>query len=134
MTNLTKIEGIGYMAAEKFAAIGVQTVEALLTIGRTLQGRRQLSEQTGISVRYITAWVHRADLARIKGIGAEYADLLEEAGLRTVCDVARADAEALQARLIEINQRRRLVRRVPALSRIAEWIAQAQQLPRLIEV
>jgi predicted flap endonuclease-1-like 5' DNA nuclease len=134
MTSLTRIEGIGHVAAGKLASVGITSIEVLLEKGNNVEGRQLLSKQTGISVRYITAWVNRADMARIKGIGTEYADLLDEAGVRSITDIALSDPGILQNALTEINRKRRLVRRVPAINRITDWVAQARQLPSLIEL
>lgn len=133
MTKLTKIEGIGLVAATKLQSAGVDSVEKLLNVGKTPQGRKQLVEQTGLSHKRILGWVNRADLARIKGIGEEYADLLEAAGVDTVPALARRNPENLHAKLKEVNSMKKLVRRIPAVTRVRGWVEQAQELPRLIE-
>lgn len=88
MAKIVDIEGIGPVYAEKLQAIGIKTVEALLKAGATPKGREDIAEQTGIAKALILEWVNHADLYRIKGVGEEYSDLLEEAGVDTVVELA----------------------------------------------
>ena len=132
MTKLVVIEGIGEAYAQKLQAAGVTSVEALLEKGSTPQGRKELAEQTGISGNLILGWVNRADLFRIKGIGEEYSDLLEKAGVDTVVELAQRNPENLYAKLVEVNAAQKLVRRLPGQAQVAEWIRQAKELPRVV--
>lgn len=133
MTTLAKIEGIGEKYAAKLQEAGVNTLEGLLERGKTPQGRKALSEATGISEKLILEWVNLADLFRIKGIGEEYSDLLEEAGVDTVMELAQRNPENLLAKMTEINEQKKLVRRLPVLSQVQDWVEQAKNLPRVIE-
>ncbi|HOU11954.1 MAG TPA: DUF4332 domain-containing protein [Anaerolineae bacterium] len=132
MTKLQTIEGIGDTYAGKLEAAGVASLEALLEQGKTPKGRADLEEKSGISGKLILKWVNRADLFRVKGIGEEYADLLEIAGVDTVPELAQRNAENLYNKLHEVNEERKLVRRLPSLAQVTEWIAQAKELPRAI--
>ncbi len=132
MANLTDIEGIDQAWAARLKAAGVRTVEGLLAKGATTAGRAELAEKSGISGSLILEWVNHADLYRIRGIGSEYSDLLEEAGVDSVPELAQRNAENLLAKLTEVNLAKKLVRRLPVLSQIKNWIAQAQQLPRVV--
>ena len=132
MTKLTKVEGIGEIYAQKIEDIGIATTEELLERGATPQGRAEIVEQSGISKKLILKWVNRADLFRIKGIGEEYADLLEIAGVDTVPELAQRNPENLYQKLLEVNQEKKLVRRSPAQDQVSDWIEQAQGLPRVI--
>jgi predicted flap endonuclease-1-like 5' DNA nuclease len=132
MAKLIAIEGIGEVYAQKLAEVGLQTTEALLEAGNTPQGRKDLAEKTGISGKLILEWVNRADLFRIKGIGEEYSDLLEAAGVDTVPELAQRNPDNLHAKLGEVNAEKKLVRKLPALSRVTDWVAQAKDLPRAI--
>lgn len=133
MTALAKIEGIGEKYAAKLQEVGVNTLEGLLEKGKTPQGRKALAEATGINEKLILEWVNLADLFRIKGIGEEYSDLLEEAGVDTVMELARRNPENLLAKMTEINEQKKLVRRLPVLSQVQDWVEQAKNLPRVIE-
>lgn len=132
MTKLIAIEGIGQVYGDKLHAAGLATVEALLKEGATPQGRQALAEKTGISGHLILEWVNRADLFRIRGVGEEYSDLLEAAGVDTVPELAQRNAENLYAKLAEVNAAKKLVRRLPTQSQVADWIGQAKELPRAI--
>ena len=132
MTKLQKIEGIGDTYTGQLEQAGVGSVEALLEQGKTAKGRADLVEKTGISSKLILKWVNRADLFRVKGIGEEYGDLLEIVGVDTVPELAQRNAENLYNKMVEINNERKLVRRLPSQNQVAEWIEQAKQLPRMM--
>jgi len=132
MTALIDIEGIGEVYAQKLKEAGISTIEALLEQGATRQGRKEIAEKTDISDKLILRWVNHADLFRIKGVGEEYADLLEAAGVDTVPELAQRNPENLYKKMGETNQEKKLVRHLPAQSQVADWIEQAKQLPRVL--
>ena len=132
MARINKIEGIGPSYAAKLSAAGIDTAEELLEKGATAEGRKELAEQTGISNKLILEWVNLADLFRIKGVGEEYADLLEEAGVDTVPELAQRNAENLYNKMIEVNSEKKLVRKTPGQAQVAGWVAQAKALPRVV--
>jgi len=133
MTKLASIEGIGVVYQEELNQIGIRSVEALLEAGKTPKGRAELAEKSGISGKLILEWVNLADLFRIKGIGEEYSDLLEEAGVDTVPELAQRRPDNLYARLVEVNAGKKLVRRLPPQVLVEDWVAQAKDLPRVVE-
>ena len=133
MTKLQSIEGIGDVYAGQLTDAGVQSIEHLLQKGATPEGRKNLAEATGISGKLILEWVNLADLFRIKGIGDEYSDLLEEAGVDTVVELAQRNPENLYAKLQEVNAAKKLVRKLPAQAQVADWVAQAKELPRVLQ-
>ena len=132
MTKLIEIEGIGPVYAQKMREAGIATIEALLETGATPQGREELAEKSGIGGKLILEWVNHADLFRIKGVASEYSDLLEEAGVDTIPELAQRKAENLFNKMNEVNAAKKLVRRLPVLSQVADWIEQAKKLPRVI--
>ena len=131
--KVKEIEGIGYTYARRLNKVGINTTDDLLSFGGTKQGRKELSEKTRISETIILEWVNMADLFRIKGIGEEYSDLLKEAGVNTVVELARRNPENLQKALVGVNRAKKLVRRTPTLSQTKDWIEQAKTLPRKVE-
>ena len=132
MANVMAIEGIGPVYAQKLKAAGIGTVEALLEAGASPEGRQALEEKTGIGHKLILEWINHADLFRIKGVGEEYSDLLEEAGVDTIPELAQRKAENLFAKLGEVNEVKKLVRRLPTLAQVTDWIEQAKVLPRIV--
>lgn len=133
MASIADIEGIGPAYAEKLKAAGIKTVEGMLEKGASRKGRKAVAEQTGISEKLILEWVNLADLFRIKGIGEEYSDLLEEAGVDTVAELAQRKADNLHAKMEEVNNTKKLVRRTPTLDAVKDWVEQAKKLPRVVE-
>jgi len=113
-------------------SLGIQTTEALLRAGATPEGRQELAEKIGVSADTILKWVNRADLMRIVGIGEQYSDLLEVAGVDTVLELARRNPENLHKKLAEVNTEKRLVRRMPNQDMVANWIEQAKSLERAV--
>jgi len=132
MKNLKEIEGIGESYARKLEAAGVKSVEALLEQGASPKGRKQLAEKSDIKEKLILRWVNMADLFRIKGIGEQYSDLLEAGGVDTVAELAQRNAENLQQKLVEVNQAKKLTRKVPSLSEVTGWVKEAKTLPRKV--
>ncbi len=132
MANLTKVEGIGETYAAKLAQAGIATTQALLEKGASPQGRKEIAEKTGITPKLILSWINHVDLFRIQGVGEEYADLLEVAGVDTVPELAQRNAANLYQKLVEVNQEKKLVRQLPAQSQVKGWVEQAKQLERKI--
>jgi len=132
MAKINEIEGIGSTYAEKLNGSGIGTTETLLEKGASKKGRTDIADQTGISEKHILRWVNMADLFRIKGVGEEYADLLEAAGVDTVPELAQRNAENLFTKMSEVNDEKKLVRSLPNADKVSEWISQAKELPRII--
>ena len=128
-----EIEGIGSIYAKKLNEEGIKTTGDLLEAGSTKGGRKELAKKTGIAEHLILEWINRADLFRIMGIGEEYSDLLEEAGVDTVVELARRNPENLHATIAGINEAKKLVRRTPSLNNVKDWIEQAKTLPRKVK-
>jgi predicted flap endonuclease-1-like 5' DNA nuclease len=132
VTKLSDIEGIGAAYSDKLTEAGIGSLEKLLEICCEKKARKETAEKTGISEKLILNWVNRADLARIKGVSTQYADLLECAGVDTVPELAQRNAANLQAKMAEVNEEKNLVRQVPSESQVESWVAQAKELPRVI--
>jgi predicted flap endonuclease-1-like 5' DNA nuclease len=132
MAKLEIIEGIGPVYAQKLREAGIGTIEALLKTGATPAGRKEIQQATGIGDEFILDWVNRADLMRIRGVGEEYSDLLEKAGVDTVVELAQRNAENLYQKMMEVNAEKRLVRRPPSRGMVDQWVQQAKSLPRAV--
>ncbi|MFC2177432.1 DUF4332 domain-containing protein [Actinomycetota bacterium] len=132
MASIDAIEGIGHKHATKLRKARVRTTEALLKLGATKRGRRQLADATGIPERQILEWVNRADLMRIKGVGEEYSDLLEASGVDTVKELRRRNAANLLTAMIEINRKKDLVRRLPTEAMVQRWVDHAKDLDPIV--
>jgi predicted flap endonuclease-1-like 5' DNA nuclease len=126
------IEGIGQNYAEKLNKLGIETTTDLLEKGGTKKGREQIAAQTGIPESLVLTWVNHADLFRIKGVAAQFAELLEAAGVDTVKEFATRNAENLHVKLVETNDTYGLSGRVPSLENLKEMIASAKTLEPMI--
>ncbi len=120
------IEGIGPAYAEALAKAGIKTTEDLLAIGAARNGRGDIARDSGLSEKLILKWVNHADLMRISGVGGEYAELLEAAGVDTVKELQHRNAENLAEAMDKTNAEKNLTRRVPNAETLAKWIEQAK--------
>ena len=133
MGSIDTIEGIGVKNATRLRKNRIRTTEALLKRGATRKGRKGIADATGLSQASILEWVNRADLMRVKGVGEEYSDLLEAAGVDTVKELRNRKPENLLARMIEINESKRLVRRLPTEAMVVRWVEHAKELPPVVK-
>ena len=126
------IEGVGAAYAEKLTAAGVVTTAQLLDKCAAPAGRKALAEETGISDKLILKWANHADLFRVKGVGPQFAELLEAAGVDTVKELAHRKAENLAAKMAEVNEEKKLVRRVPVAVEVQKMVDFAKELPGVL--
>ncbi|MEZ5959823.1 MAG: DUF4332 domain-containing protein [Hyphomonadaceae bacterium] len=131
-TRIDKIEGIGPVYRAKLEAAGIGTVEALLAQCGERDARRMIARTTGLRESQLLKWVNSADLMRVDGVGKEYSQLLEAAGVDTVRELRMRQPETLCAKLGEVNVMKRLARRSPALSEVSAWVTAANDMhPRV---
>lgn len=131
--KITDVEGIGPVIGEKFSNAGVKDSNGLLAGCKTPALRKALAEKAGLTEKQVLRFANMADLYRVKGIGSEYADLLEAAGVDTVPELARRKPDNLCKSMAELNDTKKLVRRVPTEAEVTDWVAQAKELPRMLE-
>jgi predicted flap endonuclease-1-like 5' DNA nuclease len=131
--KIVEIEGVGPVYAAKLEAAGVATTDDLLSRGATPSGRKQLEEATGITHALILEWVNHVDLMRLGGVGSEYADLLEAAGVDSPAELAQRNAANLATTIAEVVAARpSIVRRAPSEGMIAGWVEEAKKLPKVV--
>lgn len=131
--KVVDIEGVGEVYAEKLIAAGIKTDAELLEKCAKPSGRKALEEATGISGKLILKWTNHCDLYRIKGVGPQFAELLEASGVDTVKELKHRVAANLAAKLLQVNEEKHLVRRVPVESEVQAMIDQAKDLPAAVE-
>ncbi len=130
--DIERIEGIGPKYAQELKKVGVETTNQLLELGASKKGRQELAEKSGISEKLVLEWVNLADLMRVEGVGEEYADLLEEAGVDSVKELRNRRADNLHEAMLKTNDAKNLVRRPPSLNEVEKWVEQAKSLPPII--
>ncbi len=126
--KIIDIQGIGPVYAEKLIAAGIETVDQLLEKGASPKGRQAIEEETGIDHGRVLTWVNHADLFRIKGVGPQFSELLEAAGVDTVKELRNRNAANLAAKMLEVNEEKHLTRRVPVEAEIQKFIDAAKAL------
>ncbi len=130
--TITDIEGIGEVQAQKLSDTGITTVEGLLENAGSATGRKSLADKIGVSESMLLEWVNRADLYRIKGVGSEFSDLLEAVGVDSVPELAQRNAENLHKALEELNAEKNLVRSLPSVGQIEDYIEQAKSMDKVV--
>jgi predicted flap endonuclease-1-like 5' DNA nuclease len=132
--RIDEVEGIGPAYAAKLEKAGVTSTDDLLEQGAKPSGRARLAADSGIDGGLILEWVNHVDLMRIKGVGSEYSDLLEAAGVDSPAELARRNAANLATTFQELDAARPdMVRRVPSEKEIQGWIDQSKDLPKVVE-
>ena len=130
--KVEEIEGIGPAHAATLQAAGIRTSDALLERAGPKKGRDELAAATGISGKLLLDWANACDLMRIKGIGAQFSDLLEAAGVDSAAELAQRNPASLATTFAELNAARATTRRAPTEAMVADWIAQAKKLPKVV--
>lgn len=131
--KVVAIEGVGEGYAQKLNAAGIKTDADLLQACLKPAQRKALAQKCDISEKLILKWANHCDLYRIKGVGPQFAELLEKAGVDTVKELAHRVPENLHKKIEEVNAKYNLVNRVPALKEIQKFVAEAKTLPALLE-
>lgn len=132
MAKLVFIEGFSSVYVKQLSKIGILNSDKYLERCGTKKGRDEIAEITGISSKLILEWANRADLARIKGVGSEYSELLQEVGVDTVPELANRNPVSLYQMMIEVNEEKTVVRKMPSVNQVTLWIEQAKTLPRVL--
>lgn len=130
--KIEEIEGIGPVMGDQLRATGIANTDQLLAGCATKAQRDALAEKTGISPKLILRFANMADLFRIHGVGQEFADLLEAAGVDTVPELAQRNAENLAEKMASVNEEKKLTRRTPTLAEVTKWVAEAKTLPKVL--
>jgi predicted flap endonuclease-1-like 5' DNA nuclease len=131
--KIEDLEGVGPARSEQFRAAGIKDTDSLLENSRTPKQRKDLAEKTGLSAAQILKFANMVDLYRISGIGSEYSELLEAAGVDTVPELARRNPANLAQAMLAVNEEKKLTRRVPSETVMAKWVEEAKTLPRMLE-
>lgn len=131
--KIEDVEGIGAVVGDKLRAAGIKDTDSLLAAAKTAAQRKTLAETTGLGDKQVLKFANMVDLFRVHGIGPEYAELLEAAGVDTVPELARRRPDNLTTALVTANETRNLVRRPPSETEVTKWVAEAKDLPRALE-
>ena len=128
MARIDQVAGVNVRQATRLRKAGIRTSKGLIECASTRRGRTQLSKETGLTPKDLQLWVHHADLLRVRGVGAEYAELLVAAGVDTLRDLRRRNPTALVAKIIGLNGSRKIVSRLPTEAMVEAWITSAGEL------
>ncbi len=131
--SVTELKGITLPLSAKLKEKGISNSDQLLSAAKTPRAREELARTTGVKSDVILELANRSDLARIKGIGRVYSDLLENAGVDTVRELSKRVPDNLHAKLVEVNAAQKSSGRAPTLDDVKDWVAQAKSLPSALE-
>ena len=130
--KIQQIEGIGPAFGEKLGAAGIANTDHLLKLCCDASGRKRVAESTGLNESQLLKWVNMADLMRVSGVGSEFSELLEAAGVDTVKELKMRNAENLAAKMSEVNAQRKLTRADPSAKTVERWVEQAKMMVPVI--
>jgi len=123
------IKGIGPIMADKLQKVGIRTTAKLLETAASAKGRKELAARIGVDEKTILRWANLVDRMRIKGIGEDYAQLLQEVGVDTVKELKYRNVAKLASAMREVNKKNKLVRLLPSERRVQRWVDAAKVLP-----
>lgn len=129
---IEEIEGIGHTYGAQLSAAGITNTRHLLKHCSSRPGRRATAEKSGLTEAQLLKWANHADLMRISGIGPQYGELLEAAGVDTVKELRNRRPDNLAAKMSEVNVAKRLTRRTPPQALVEKWVAEAKELDPII--
>lgn len=131
--KIIDIEGVGATYALKLEKIGIKSPCALLKACATPTGRKKVAAESGISGKLILKCANHADLFRVKGVGPQFAELLEAAGVDTVKELQHRVPDNLAEKMAAVNEKRNLVNRIPSAKQLAQWIEAAKKLESVMK-
>jgi predicted flap endonuclease-1-like 5' DNA nuclease len=127
--SIMEIDGIGPLMADKLKKVGIRTTAKLLEAAKSAKGRKALAAKIAVDEKTILRWANLADRMRIKGIGEDYANLLQAVGVDTVKELKYRNVAKLATAMREANKKNKLVRLLPSERRVQRWVNEARQLP-----
>ncbi len=130
--KISDIEGIGPKYAKILNKAGIKSVAGLLKMCCDKKGRNATAKETGLDAKQLLKWANMADLYRVKGVGSEYSELLEAAGVDTVKELRNRKPENLHAKMVEVNTKKKLVRQLASAKMVEKWVAHAKTLDPVI--
>jgi predicted flap endonuclease-1-like 5' DNA nuclease len=130
--KISDIEGIGSVNAKKLAKCNIKSVNGLLNSCASKKGRKEAASVSGIDEKKILKWVNMADLYRVKGVGSEYSELLEAAGVDTIKELRNRRPDNLHAKMLEVNAKKKLVRQPPSIKFVEKWVAEAKTMKPMV--
>ena len=130
--TIQEIEGIGPTYGSKLAQVSITNTRQLLDRCGGTKGRREVAARTGLDESQLLKWANMADLMRISGIGKQFAELLEAAGVDTVKELRNRNGVNLTTKMKEVNAAKKLTRGTPSVRQVSAWIDQAKTLPPAI--
>jgi predicted flap endonuclease-1-like 5' DNA nuclease len=131
--KVEKIEGVGPKYAAKLDKVGIKSTKQLLERAATRKGRKDLATESGIDETLLLKWANMCDLMRIKGVGEEFSELLEIAGVDTVKELSKRRADNLRQAMVDANEKKKLVRQLPGVNQVEDWVNQAKTMEPMIK-
>jgi predicted flap endonuclease-1-like 5' DNA nuclease len=127
--SLEDLKSIGAGVAASLKSAGIRSTGRLLEAAKDPKGRKALACKTGLDEKCILRSANMADRMRIKGVGEDYAVLLEAAGVDTVRELKYRNPRNLAKAMADANSRRKLgVRLLPSEETVERWIERAKRL------
>jgi predicted RecB family nuclease len=127
--SISDLDGLGPGFAIQMKKVGIRTTEKLLETAKSHKGRLMLAEKTEIAHDELLRVANMIDRMRIRGVGQDYAVLLEAAGVKTIKELRYRNPGRLAEAMARANGERKLVRVLPSEHTVERWIDYARKLP-----
>jgi predicted flap endonuclease-1-like 5' DNA nuclease len=125
--KVIEIEGIGKKYAGKLSRAGYTETEDLSKL--TWEEINEVAKKTKISPKLIDKWQEQADLVTLKGVGPEFAELLNKIGIDSVKELSKRNAQSTLEKIKAFDKRRpNVVRKLPTNAQVESWIKEAKDL------
>lgn len=131
--DIEGIEGIGKGYGKRLRAMNIETTRDLLKASPNVSGIQSVAQDIQMENDVVRSWSSMADLMRVRGIGGQYAELLEYSGVHTVQSLADSDGSGLAIQLADVNAKENRVREVPDTTTVSSWIHHAKTLPQILD-
>ncbi len=128
-SSISDLEGLGPDFAIQMKKVGIRTTEKLLETAKSLKGRQMLAQKTDVPQDELLRVANLIDRMRIRGVGQDYAALLEAAGVSTIKELRYRNPGRLAEAMAKANKERKLVRVLPSEQTVGRWIDHAKKLP-----
>ena len=125
---IEKIKGLDPEVKTKLEAEGIRNTQQLLEHTQTNKQRAELATKVGTTAQVLKELANRADLMRLKGVGGDLSNLLEEAGVNSCKELQHRIPEKLHKTLAELQASKKIAHHTPTLAQVTEWIAEAKTL------
>ena len=121
--KMSDLNGIDQNLVTKLRAAGVETTNDMITAWLDPVMRAKLTASAGLDEEQVKRMASMARMARTKGVGPKYADILVSAGVIGSRSLSKHTPEGLVKHLAQVSAARKSTGPVPTLREVESWFA-----------